>query len=150
MRTEILDEELLRGRDVRILEHYGIPVLERLPRRGVEQPDAVVVREAALPRDGNLYAVDGRVLRHLDRLREPPDGALGRYGFVSGARGQLGDGGVVWDVQRFLRVRVVAMLTVCVSSGKWCCTSFAIGVELSKFMGVLGKWLRMDGASRVT
>ena len=42
---------------------------------------------------------------------------------------------MVWrsDVQRFLSVRVVAMLTVCVSSEVWCCTSFAIGVELGNF-----------------
>ena len=117
-RTEILDEELLGRRDVRVLENHGVPVLERLPSRGVEQPDAVMVREAALPRNGNLDVVDRRALRHLDRLREPPDGALGRCWFVSGDVGSWAIG--VWslDVQRFLRVRVVAMLTVCVSSGE--------------------------------
>lgn len=76
-RTEILDEELLRARDVGVIEHLGVAVLERLARRRVEQADAVVVGEASLPRNDGLDGVDVRVRRDLDGLGEAPDGLPG-------------------------------------------------------------------------
>lgn len=119
-RTEILDEELLRARDVGVIEHLGVAVLERLARRRVEQADAVVVREAGLPRNDGLDGVDVRVRRDLDGLGEAPDGLPGGCRWFSLAELLV----VNWfsgerDVQRFLSLRVTAaILTSCVVARK--------------------------------
>ena len=130
-RTEVLDEDHLRARDVDILEDLGIPVLERLARRGVEQADAVEVREARRARHDGLYGVNRRVGRDLDGLGEPADRPLWGCCFVSmglqggvevegcGGRREGKDGRERWvggsigygvDVQRFWSVRVTAAI----------------------------------------
>jgi len=65
-RTQVLDDQLPRGDNTRLVAHQGTAVLEDLAGGGVKQADAVEVGEARVLGDQGLGFLDGGIVGDVD------------------------------------------------------------------------------------